>query len=96
MATPDRERLREAAELWYENGLTVEFLEGMTYNHRVALFAGAAALAEAPEILWCEPHRAAIDPMTTVELSMCWRWIVGDECDITKKFLVPSQPEEKT
>jgi hypothetical protein len=32
---------KEAVELWHENGLSVEFLEGMSYNHRVQLVEAA-------------------------------------------------------
>jgi hypothetical protein len=39
-------RTREAVELWYENGLTVEYLDGMTYNHRVALVEAARRWAD--------------------------------------------------
>jgi hypothetical protein len=32
---------REAVELWHEYGLTLEYLEGMSYNHRVQLVEAA-------------------------------------------------------
>lgn len=46
--TDQRDYAREAVELWEEYGLTTEYLEGMSYNHRVKLNAAARAWSEFP------------------------------------------------
>lgn len=52
MTAPDWDRVAEAVETWETFGLTLEYLETMSYNHRVALNAAAR---------WALQHGPAID-----------------------------------
>ena len=92
MATPDRERLREAI------ADVRDLSDGSEPDTLHVLVAAARAVLEAPEVWWCEVHEQAGRPGAPFCIMVSYlrvrRVSVAESCRMVRVFLVPSQPEE--
>jgi len=97
MATPDRERLREALDDMERVEHMIKERSGYDPSPVERTIQDAAhAVLEAPEVWVCEEHKSIRETKTR-----CLRWYdlteLGHDptsCRMVKMFLVPSQPEE--